>query len=264
MADIREKFSLPVDEEFILSDYPTLNHMIAYIQRMTGGDVAVAAPAAPTSPVPVAPVPQPAPAPAPVAASPPTLAPLAPTVDDASLNATVVEVVVKHTGYPADFIELDQDLEGELGIDTVKQAEIMADIRERFSLPLDEDFILSDYPTLNHMIGYIQRMQGGGAPAPVPHPRLLQSQCQHQIHKQRPQEHVLHQRQWPRTVMLIPNWWKSSLNTLVIPQTSSKWIKTLKGNWALIQSSKRKSWVTYAMPFRSLWMRTLFSPTTRH
>jgi acyl transferase domain-containing protein/acyl carrier protein len=167
MADIREKFSLPVDEEFILSDYPTLNHMIAYIQRMTGGDVAVAAPAAPTSPVPVAPVPQPAPAPAPVAASPPTLAPLAPTVDDASLNATVVEVVVKHTGYPADFIELDQDLEGELGIDTVKQAEIMADIRERFSLPLDEDFILSDYPTLNHMIGYIQRMQGGGAPAPV-------------------------------------------------------------------------------------------------
>ncbi len=171
MADIREKFSLPVDEEFILSDYPTLNHMIAYIQRMTGGEVAVAAPAAPSSPVPAPPVPEPAtapaPTPAPVAASAPTPAPVAPTVDDASLNATVVEVVVKHTGYPADFIELDQDLEGELGIDTVKQAEIMADIRERFSLPLDEDFILSDYPTLNHMIGYIQRMQGGGSPAPV-------------------------------------------------------------------------------------------------
>ena len=161
MADIREKFSLPVDEEFILSDYPTLNHMIAYIQRMTGGEVAVAAPAAPSSPVPAPPVREPATAPA------PTPAPVAPTVDDASLNATVVEVVVKHTGYPADFIELDQDLEGELGIDTVKQAEIMADIRERFSLPLDEDFILSDYPTLNHMIGYIQRMQGGGSPAPL-------------------------------------------------------------------------------------------------
>ena len=161
MADIREKFSLPVDEEFILSDYPTLNHMIAYIQRMTGGEVAVAAPVAPSSPVPAPPVSEPATAPE------PTPAPVVPTVDDASLNATVVEVVVKHTGYPADFIELDQDLEGELGIDTVKQAEIMADIRERFSLPLDEDFILSDYPTLNHMIGYIQRMQGGGSPAPV-------------------------------------------------------------------------------------------------
>jgi len=159
MADIREKFSLPVDEEFILSDYPTLNHMIAYIQRMTGGEVADVAPAVPAAPVPTAP--------APVAVSKPTTAPVTGTVDDASLNATVVEVVVKHTGYPADFIELDQDLEGELGIDTVKQAEIMADIRELFSLPLDEDFILSDYPTLNHMIGYIQRMQGGASPAPV-------------------------------------------------------------------------------------------------
>ena len=75
--------------------------------------------------------------------------------------------MVTHTGYPADFIELDQDLEGELGIDTVKQAEIMADIREQFGLPVDEEFVLSDYPTLNHMIAYIQRMQGGAAPAVV-------------------------------------------------------------------------------------------------
>ena len=76
---------------------------------------------------------------------------------------TVIEVVVNHTGYPADFVELDQDLEGELGIDTVKQAEIMADIREKFSLPIDDEFVLSDYPTLNHMIGYINKMTGGAA-----------------------------------------------------------------------------------------------------
>ncbi|HIK77989.1 MAG TPA: acyltransferase domain-containing protein, partial [Candidatus Poseidoniales archaeon] len=35
------------------------------------------------------------------------------------IPAIVIDIVVKHTGYPADFIELDQDLEGELGIDTV-------------------------------------------------------------------------------------------------------------------------------------------------
>ena len=147
MADIRERFSLPLDEEFVLSDYPTLNHMIGYIQRMTG-DTPVKST--------VASIPAPAPEPAPVASTP-----VAPAVDDSELTAIVVEVVVNHTGYPSDFIELDQDLEGELGIDTVKQAEIMADIRERFSLPLDEEFVLSDYPTLNHMIGYIQRMTGG-------------------------------------------------------------------------------------------------------
>ena len=73
---------------------------------------------------------------------------------------TVIEVVVKHTAYPADFVELDQDLEGELGIDTVKQAEIMAEIRSVFGLPVDEDFVLADYPTLNHMMGYINQMTG--------------------------------------------------------------------------------------------------------
>ena len=91
----------------------------------------------------------------PVESTPPAI------VDDSSLVQIVIDVVVEHTGYPADFIELDQDLEGELGIDTVKQAEIMADIRTKFSLPVDEDFVLSDYPTLNHMIAYIQRMTGG-------------------------------------------------------------------------------------------------------
>ena len=75
--------------------------------------------------------------------------------------ATVIDVVINHTGYPADFVELDQDLERELGIDTVKQAVIMADIREKFSLLIDEEFVLSDYPTLNHMIAYIATMTSG-------------------------------------------------------------------------------------------------------
>ena len=172
MADIRERFNLPVDEEFVLSDYPTLNHMIGYIQRMTGGTTApIPAPATPAR-QPLAEAPQPIAEPQPQAS--PASAPPAAQVDDEALRATVVEVVVTHTGYPADFIELDQDLEGELGIDTVKQAEIMADIRDRFGLPLDEDFVLSDYPTLNHMIAYIHRMQGGKAPSsptkPAPAP----------------------------------------------------------------------------------------------
>ncbi|MEC8589889.1 MAG: phosphopantetheine-binding protein, partial [Candidatus Thermoplasmatota archaeon] len=82
------------------------------------------------------------------------------SADQSNVVDTVIEVVVKHTGYPADFVELDQDLEGELGIDTVKQAEIMAEIRSVFGLPVDEDFVLADYPTLNHMIGYINQMTG--------------------------------------------------------------------------------------------------------
>ena len=176
MADIRERFGLPVDEDFVLADYPTLNHMIGYIQRMTGdGSVAPPATPAPAASPPAEPLVSVAPQDVAAATSAPAPAP-ATVVDDAEMTATVVAVVVEHTGYPADFIELDQDLEGELGIDTVKQAEIMADIRDKFSLPIDEDFVLADHPTLNHMIGYIQRMKGGSAgtapPAPAPAPAV--------------------------------------------------------------------------------------------
>ena len=149
MVDIRTLFALPVDEDFLLSEHPTLNHMIGYIVKMTGGS-----PSASVSPqaIPEAPVV------AEVVESPSQTAPL---VQDANIESSLIEVVVKHTGYPADFIEMDQDLEGELGIDTVKQAEIMVDVREIFSLPVDEDFLLSDHPTLNHFVGYIVKMKGG-------------------------------------------------------------------------------------------------------
>ena len=155
MADIRSKFGLPVDEDFVLSDYPTLNHMIAYIQKMSSSPVSSAQPEIESQVV--KPVHEEE---IPTVQS--TKASLTQTAGNEEIEQRLVEVVVKHTGYPADFIEMDQDLEGELGIDTVKQAEIMAEVRDIFSLPVDEDFILSDHPTLNHFTAYIIKMQGGG------------------------------------------------------------------------------------------------------
>ena len=161
MADIREIFSLPVDEDFVLADYPTLNHMIAYIHKMKGG-AAVATPVAKV--VVEAPVAKPAEVVVEAISPPPQ------TADAGDIQPKLIGVVVKHTGYPDDFIEMDQDLEGELGIDTVKQAEIMGDVREIFSLPVDEDFVLSDHPTLNHFVAYIQKMTGQSS---VPEPEIV-------------------------------------------------------------------------------------------
>jgi len=150
MADLRETFSLPVDDSFQLREHPTLNHMISYITSM-GGESEEQPNPQEEQPVQSSSVDEQS-----VGGNPPNL-----ENSDSDVESGVLSIVVKHTGYPEDFLELDQDLEGELGIDTVKQAEIMADCREQFSLPVDESFQLRDYPTLAHMISYIVSMRGG-------------------------------------------------------------------------------------------------------
>ncbi len=42
------------------------------------------------------------------------------------------------TGYPPELLDLDLDLEADLGVDTVKQAEVFAAVRERFGVERDE------------------------------------------------------------------------------------------------------------------------------
>ncbi len=52
----------------------------------------------------------------------------APALD--SIEQRVLEVVAEQTGYPTDLLDMELDLEADLGIDTVKQAEVFASIRE--------------------------------------------------------------------------------------------------------------------------------------
>ena len=113
MGDVREIFSLPVDEDFVLSEHPTLNHFVDYIVRMTGGTPAVS-----TTPE-VASAPK-EPEPEVVQQVSSEQEPVHTAIsigNSGDIQPKLIGVVVKHTGYPEDFIEMDQDLEGELGID---------------------------------------------------------------------------------------------------------------------------------------------------
>ena len=49
----------------------------------------------------------------------------------------VLDLVAEKTGYPKDMLDLDLDLEADLGVDTVKQAEMFAAIRETYNIPRD-------------------------------------------------------------------------------------------------------------------------------
>jgi NAD(P)-dependent dehydrogenase (short-subunit alcohol dehydrogenase family) len=67
----------------------------------------------------------------------------------------VLEIVAAQTGYPTDLLDMDLDLEADLGIDTVKQAEVFARIRECYGIERDDELKLRDYPTLNHVVGFV-------------------------------------------------------------------------------------------------------------
>ena len=69
-------------------------------------------------------------------------------------------IVAEMTGYPAELLDLDLDLEADLGVDTVKQAEVFAAVRERFNVERDENLQLRDFPTLTHVIGWVRDKTG--------------------------------------------------------------------------------------------------------
>ena len=95
-------------------------------------------------------VPPPKAQPAPGATTP------APAVSNAdAVKERILALAVEKTGYPVDMLDLDLDLEADLGVDTVKQAEIFASIREMYNIPRDENRKLRDYPTLAHVISFV-------------------------------------------------------------------------------------------------------------
>ena len=62
-----------------------------------------------------------------VAAAPAPTSEAAPAgVNDDEVREQVLALVAEKTGYPQDMLDLDLDLEADLGIDTVKQAEMFA------------------------------------------------------------------------------------------------------------------------------------------
>ncbi|MBL8931085.1 MAG: SDR family NAD(P)-dependent oxidoreductase, partial [Kineosporiaceae bacterium] len=64
------------------------------------------------------------------------------------------------------------DLEADLGVDTVKQAEVFAAVREHYAVERDPNLQLRDFPTLNHVIGWVRERTGiaGGAATPAATP----------------------------------------------------------------------------------------------
>jgi len=155
-AAIRETYNIPRAENLKLRDYPTLAHVIRFVHE-NRPDLTSMAPSAA----------------APIAneqaksnAQEPAAVP-SKAADD-PVKEHILTLVVEKTGYPKDMLDLDLDLEADLGIDTVKQAEIFAAIRAAYNIPRDENLKLRDFPTLAHVIQFAHDRSGLRASAPSP------------------------------------------------------------------------------------------------
>ena len=56
-------------------------------------------------------------------------------------------------------METDFELEADLGIDTVKQAEIFSELREKYGLARDDSFNFADYPTIEDLVRYLNEQR---------------------------------------------------------------------------------------------------------
>ena len=79
----------------------------------------------------------------------------APRNDKEPVVKKVLEIVAEKTGYPPDMLEMDLDLEADLGVDTVKQAETFAAVREAYGIARQESLKLRDFPTLAHVVQFV-------------------------------------------------------------------------------------------------------------
>ncbi|MBI84179.1 MAG: hypothetical protein CMJ81_13340 [Planctomycetaceae bacterium] len=89
------------------------------------------------------------------------------------LETFLINFVVEQTGYPAEIVDLDADLEADLGIDSIKKAQLFGELREYFDFEMTatEDMTLDDFSTLAHVVDYLRMASDGsdiGNQASVP------------------------------------------------------------------------------------------------
>ncbi|WP_210405637.1 type I polyketide synthase [Paludisphaera borealis] len=137
-------------------------------------------PAKPPAPKAVTPPPAPVapPAPAPVKVSAPATngrhveAPPAPVSNVSETAKVLLETVAEKTGYPADMLELDMQLDADLGIDSIKRVEILSALQDRLPhAPAVQPDQLGTIRSLRDIVALLN-VGGGTIATPQPAPAV--------------------------------------------------------------------------------------------
>ena len=132
-----------------LDDFPTLGSIRDYLlSKASGaGTAPVEKPEAPAEP-------QEESAPASTPAPSSKASAQSPAFKD-ELAAFLINFVIEQTGYPEEMVEMDVDLEGDLGIDSIKKAQLFGELSEKYELVPLGDMSLDDFKTLRDIFNAI-------------------------------------------------------------------------------------------------------------
>lgn len=85
-----------------------------------------------------------------------TLAPPLTSSNDPDITQSLLNVISDKTGYPAEMLEIEMDLEADLGIDSIKRVEIIGKMQELFpNLPKLSPEELTEQRTINLIANYL-------------------------------------------------------------------------------------------------------------
>jgi len=77
------------------------------------------------------------------------------------LGQTLLAITSEKTGYPVEMLELDMDMEADLGIDSIKRVEILGTMQEMYpDLPKPNLEDLGELRTIGQIVEYLQKLAG--------------------------------------------------------------------------------------------------------
>ncbi|MBI5768905.1 MAG: SDR family NAD(P)-dependent oxidoreductase [Verrucomicrobia bacterium] len=151
LAAVQKKLpGLPTVDAKVMGSLQTLEAISNYLRDQLGASVAKAPPASAAATRVTVPA-------APTAASAPSAA---------GIMTVILETVADKTGYPRDMLEPHMQLEGDLGIDSIKRVEILAAVQKKLpGLPPVDAKIMAGLETLQAISDHLAQQLGGGSDA---------------------------------------------------------------------------------------------------
>ncbi len=128
-----------------LTELRTLGEIVSYVSGKSNADSGVVE----TAPTPLS-------TPSPVAVSPVEQTPPSNNVNTSQLEKMLLDVVSEKTGYPAEMLELNMDMEADLGIDSIKRVEIFGALTQKYpELSGINPNELTELRTLGEIVSYV-------------------------------------------------------------------------------------------------------------